>query len=366
MGVYIPPPNDDDNSKKVPDQNSNSSSSSGSGSSSSGTTVIRLPDPKRLIPHNPSIGLIWGPLTPASDNVPALCAMIGLQFCMGLGFFRTATRLFKRVPIMTSPTTTAYVRQGPWWKTGALVVVGGGLIFGCGLELSRLTLPYDPWYEEAHHYRKMAIKNGDKPSAWFGAYRYYDPLSLDIWIDKVGDWIKKVEKRIEDPDHFANVSIELAKDSNVIKPGSVTGNGEKNLLSKLNRQGKYKEIYLKLKETNDHRRSHLLNEELKDVYELNKAERIDAILEGKSQLVNPDYTKPGIQLGNHRMIDDDEFEMVWLNFEPWDELKLETDYDIRLIPRWAQENDTSNEQPDSILNESETTSNSNKPESNYV
>ena len=31
---------------------------------------------------------------------------------------------------------------------------------------------------------------------------------------------------------------------------------------------------------------------------------------------------------------DDEFELVWANFEPWDELRQETDYDVRLIPRW--------------------------------
>ena len=35
------------------------------------------------------------------------------------------------------------------------------------------------------------------------------------------------------------------------------------------------------------------------------------------------------------MDDDDQFEMVWLNFEPWDELKLDTEYDIRLVPSHA-------------------------------
>ncbi|KAG7664667.1 MGR1 [[Candida] subhashii] len=301
--------------------------------------------------------------------------MIGLQFCIGIGFFRTAYRLIRlgRIPPPNPaayPGGTGYIPppvRTSWWKTGGAVVIGSGMIFGAGLELSRLTLPYDPWYEEAQHYRKMAIKQGDKPSAWFGAYKYYDPLSLDSWIEKVGDWIKKVEKRIDDPDHFANVSIELAKDNNVIKPGErgVLGDGSRGLLSKLNNQGKYLEIYNKLRDTNDHRRKHLLEGELKDVVELNKAERIDAILEGKSELVNPEYTKPSIQLGNHRMIDDDDFEMVWLNFEPWDELKLETDYDIRLIPRWAWDDEEEEHSEDAAHpNEVELPSNSKGVETN--
>ena len=86
------------------------------------------------------------------------------------------------------------------------------------IELCRVTLPYDPWYDEAQHYRRMAVKNGDKPSSWFGAYRYYKPMDFKTWIDKVGDWIENVEKeiKIDDPANFANLSLELGKNSNVI------------------------------------------------------------------------------------------------------------------------------------------------------
>ena len=107
------------------------------------------------------------------------------------------------------------------------------------------------------------------------------------------------------------------------------------LLQQLNARGKYNEIHAKLKDNNDQRFAHMLNNELKDVNELNKAERLDLILEGKSDLINDDFAKPSITLGTHTIDNDDDFEMVWLNFEPWDELKLETDYDIRLIPRYA-------------------------------
>ena len=81
------------------------------------------------------------------------------------------------------------------------------------------------------------------------------------------------------------------------------------------------EIYTKLNENNTKRWEKLLHEDLNEVTELNKAPRLDLILEGKSDLINPEFTKSAIILGNHTMDDDDQFEMVWLNFEPWDELK---------------------------------------------
>ena len=118
-----------------------------------------------------------------------------------------------------------------------------------------------------------------------------------------------------------------------------------NLMSQMNKKGKYVEIYNRLRESNKSRYRTLLDTDLKDVQELNKAERIDLILEGKSPYSNPEYTKPHIQLGNHHVDTDDEFEMVWLNFEPWDELKLETDYDIRLIPHWRWA-DSDNSEPE--------------------
>ena len=90
-----------------------------------------------------------------------------------------------------------------------------------------------------------------------------------------------------------------------------------------------------MNENNTKRWEKLLHEDLNEVTELNKAPRLDLILEGKSDLINPEFTKSAIILGNHTMDDDDQFEMVWLNFEPWDELKLDTEYDIRLVPSYA-------------------------------
>ncbi|EMG51028.1 MGR1 Mitochondrial inner membrane i-AAA protease complex subunit MGR1 [Candida maltosa Xu316] len=344
MGVYIPPPNDKDEGDKKnvsKNSNSNSSSSSSSSSSSPGSTTIMIPNPAGLIPHNPKVGLIWGPLTPASDNRPALFSMIGLQFIIGCGFFKHARTLSRLRPMggyQVPNVAPKMVRTGSMWRIVLSALAGTALSFGSGLELCRVTLPYDPWYEEAKHYRRMAIKNGDKPSSWFGAYNYYRPMDFNAWSDKVEDWIKNVEREIssDDPDNFANLSVELGKSSNVINVHRQQQQGG-GVLSKLNNKGKYLEIYNRLTENNDRRWKELLDTDLRDVDEINKGERLDLILEGKSDLVNPNFTKSALILGNHTIDDDDKFEMVWLNFEPWDELKIDTEYDIRLIPSSMRE-----------------------------
>ncbi|ABN64284.1 predicted protein, partial [Scheffersomyces stipitis CBS 6054] len=305
-----------------------------------GTTTYYIPNPSTWIPHNPSAGLIWGPLTPSSDNRPALYGMVGLQFILGLGFFRAARQLYRPRTIVTSVNSIPqhFTPKGSFWKASIPALTGAVAIYGCGLELSRLMLAYDPWYEEAKYYRRVAIKNGDKPSAWFGAYDYYKPMSTKAWIDKVGIWIKATEHELSEKQEVLDVSIVQANSSNPDDKGHVEHVlipvKKNNLMSQMNKKGKYVEIYNRLRESNKSRYRTLLDTDLKDVQELNKAERIDLILEGKSPYSNPEYTKPHIQLGNHHVDTDDEFEMVWLNFEPWDELKLETDYDIRLIPHW--------------------------------
>lgn len=339
MGVYIPPPNDnnnerDDSTSKAQKKNGTSNPVNPlTSSSASDSTTIVIPNPKSLIPHNPSVGLIWGPFTPSSDNRPALCTMIGLQFLLGVGCFRFARNQLRHrlVPVPNGPPQS--IRSGSIFKLVIFAAVGATVVFGSGLEISRLILPYDPWYEEARHYRKVAIKNGDKPSLWFGAYKYYQPMSLRKWTELLHSWFENVSQELEEPEGFQNLSIELGEKNNVLSAGKASA--KFGLLEKLNTRGKYNEIHAKLKDNNDKRFEHMLSNELKDVNEMNKAERLDLILEGKSDLVNDNFSKPSITLGSHTIEDDDDFEMVWLNFEPWDELKLETDYDIRLIPRYA-------------------------------
>ncbi|KAI3403546.2 MGR1 [Candida oxycetoniae] len=297
---YIPPP-DGDKDTKASKNKSHPVNPIKTSSSSSDSTTITIQSP--IFPRNPSVGLIWGPLMPASDNRPALCTMIGLQFFLGVGLFRYARRQ------LSLPQRG----RGTVLKSILAVASGGSLIFGCGLEISRLILPYDPWYEEAKRYRELAIKNGETPSLWFGAYNYYRPMNVKSWSDKLGTWFENVEKEMN------------SGESQIEKPSGI--------LHRLDKK-KFSEVYAKLRENNNTRFKELLSE-LQGVDELNKAERLDLILEGKSNYINSEFNKPGIQLGTHNMDSDEDFEMVWLNFEPWDELKLETDYDIRLIPRYA-------------------------------
>ncbi|WLF77536.1 mitochondrial inner membrane i-AAA protease complex subunit [Lodderomyces elongisporus] len=372
---YIPPPGDnDDNGKKSNKKTQNTSKPISSDSTPDGTTITII-NPMSLIPRNPSFGLIWGPLTPASDNRPAMYTMVALQIAIGVRFFRYARTHLRRHPVPQAQfhappglgvnsmiSTTAnqtysappqqFLRRskGDVFKSILAITTGSLLIFGSGLEIARMMLPYDPWYDEAQFYRKQAVRNGDKPNFWFGAYQYYQPMTYKEWHSKVSKWIDSVEKEIK-VDETTFVIDKDGKARGGIGPagvGYVNGAGQQSgaasaaaavakPLFQIRNRAKYQQIHAKLYNANETRMRELLANELNDtnVNELNKAERLDKILEGKSDLVNPNFNKPSISLGNHPMESDDEFEMVWLNFEPWDELKMETDYDIRLIPRYA-------------------------------
>lgn len=315
MGVYIPPPSEGGNA------GGNAGGSSGKGSGvggSGGGAVITIPNPASYIPRNPSIGLkLFGPLVPASDNVSGLYFLTALQFTFGLVAYTRARQLRKANLARLGIANTFKRRMTKY----ACVVGGLYLIFQSGLELTRLLLPYDPWQEEARFYRRVATKNGDNPSWWFGATGYYKPMSFQEWNQKVEAWIKTTANSLEHEDLAAKVPAAAEASSR--------------LLATLAQKGRYGEIHQQLRETNEHRFAALLAHDLNEVNELNKAARIDLILEGKGPVqVNANYTKPPIQLGNHSVDSDNEFEVAWLNFEPWDELKLETEYDIRLVPRW--------------------------------
>lgn len=289
---YIPPP-DEPAGLKPP--------------SSSRLDVITI-----AIPRNPLVGLVWGPLVPALDNRPALWTAIGVQLFIGVWLFSKARQIVRQARYFGRSAALAALKL-------AVPVLGGlVLVFGSGLEIARLCLPYDPWYDEARHWRRVATKNGVTPLWWWGAYGQYQPMPFKQWLELVNAWLKRQEAAIDDGSH----------------PGLKGPLASSPILATLNKNAKYLEVYTKLRESNIARTKALLDGELKDVNELNKAERIDLILEGKSPFVNPNYTKLHIQLGTFSIELDDEFDVAWQNFNPWDELKMETDYDIRLVPRW--------------------------------
>lgn len=268
------------------------------------------------IPRNPLVGLVWGPLTPLLDNRVAMASAIALQLAIGIWGFSKARHIYK--------LARYYHQLRPKLALKALVpfVAGTVLVFGLGLEMARMALPYDPWYDEARHWRRVAERHGHKPLSWFGAYNLYTPMPFKQWLEMVNQWLKVKERQIA-------------------SGGGDGGPAKPQVLRQLNPPGKYNELYQGIHDANTKRYHELLQNELKDVNELNKAERIDLILEGKLPWVNPHYAKPHIQLGTFQMDLIEDFEMAWDNFNPWEELKLETDCDIRLIPRWKWSDDPS-------------------------
>lgn len=315
MGVYIPPNNSDNN-----------------GDDSSKTSVWRYFIHNKLAySPNPSFGLkIWGPLVPSSDNVTGLRILTGFQLFLGMLILRRS-RLFrnKRLGQLGIPNT--FDKRFRKWGYG---LFGSFLIYNSGFEIVRLLLPYDPWSEEAKYYKNLALRNGDPVSWWFGS-RNYTPMSLQEFLHNFENWADN-KYNLEDINQDV-IIINRGNDfpESVVKVGS---------LAVLLNHEKFNQVHQNLQNQNKSTLHNLLENELKDVNELNKAPRIDLILEGKVK-VNTGYSKPSIQLGNHKLDTDDQFDSVWKHFDPWKELKIETDYDIRLIPRWHdQANEDSNKE----------------------
>ena len=182
-------------------------------------------------------------------------------------------------------------------------------------------LPYDPWNDEAKFYRHLAIKNGERPNWWFGAFHYYEPMSFQEWNRRVELWILDAEAQLDSAD-----GTQMAQFEHMNRQSAA-------LFSKLANKGRYAEIYKDLSTTNKRHYLELLEHDLANVHSLNKAERIDAILEDKSSIkYNEHYPKPPIQLRNHTLTSDDDLDVAWINLNPWEELQQELVLEIRLIP----------------------------------
>lgn len=329
MGVYIPPP------------------SSGKEDGKSAHILGSVPPPltyslENLLRGNPSVGLkVWGPLVPASDDRFALFALSTFQVFIGVSLLGRFMRLRK------TPGPRTF---GSFVDKTLSLGLGASAIFSAGLEFPRLGLSYDPWRDEAEFYRRLVIKNGVRPDPWIGPIGYYRPMGLDSWLRKVGDNLVNVTTRLEDTQAKDDT---LTPDITAIMHQSQIGDSIKSLGIVPPPVGqaymKFKAFHSKIRERNQSFYQELLSGSLKDVNELNKAARLDSIMEGTSDVqINEEYAKPQIQLGSHRLETDEEFEMVWYNFEPWDELKIETTYDVRLIPKWSVKNNKAGEEPEAV------------------
>lgn len=276
-----------------------------------------------FIPRNPSVGLrLFTPLVPASDNKPALFLVSTFQLLMGL------TLMTRRIP---------RIGESPFWaRTGSItrILAGSGLIFLSGLEYARMMIPYDPWCEEAKKWRKWAIKRGYNPSWWFGAIWWYDPMLMEEWRERTSIWVDNTANAMETPQGSTNSSSILLSSID-LGPNQSLRMGESST---------YHDIYSNLHQINRKRHRESLETSLADVNELNKAKRLDALMEGKGDVqLNEDYEKPYIQLGDQRIDTDADFENAWAVFDPWDELGLEVQHYIRLIPHWTEDGESEGE-----------------------
>lgn len=269
-------------------------------------------------PQNPSIGLrLLTPIVPASDNKPALFLVTTAQLLMGL------TLMTRRVPGVGETLVRA--------RTASVFryMAGCGLVIMSGLEYGRLLVPYDPWYEEARQWRQWAVRHSLNPSWWFGGIWWYTPMAMDQWRLKTSRWINNaanvLELEPESPNAGNSVLASIA-----IGPHARLKPGESNT---------YHDIYTNLRQINTKRTRDLLEGDLAKVTELNKAQRLDDLMEGKGPVhLNEEFTKAHIQLGHFTLEPDWEFEMAWGNFEPWAE--MDRDIDIRLVPTWRRDDES--------------------------
>lgn len=204
-------------------------------------------------------------------------------------------------------------------------LAGLTLVFMLGLEYARLMIPYDPWSDEAKEWRHWAVKRGLKPSWWFGATNYYSPMTMEEWKNRTLVWINNTANAMEYDEENAEGVVDESLSKISVGPSAMLKAGTLET---------FHEIYATLRNANEKRTKELVEGTLKDVTELNKAERIDAMLEGDDADV--EYEKPSIELGSHTMDTDEDFDMVWANFEPWDEIGQEMEFDVRLVPRWSE------------------------------
>lgn len=276
-----------------------------------------------LIPRNPSVGLrLFTPIVPASDNKPALFLVSTFQLLLGL------TLMTRRTP---------RIGESPFWaRTGSITryLAGSGLVLLSGLEYARMMIPYDPWCEEAKSWRQWAVKRGYRPSWWFGAIWWYDPILMDEWREKTSIWVENTANAMETPQGSTN--------SNSILLSSIDLGPNQSL--RMGESSTYHDIYSNLHHINKKRHREALETALADVNELNKAARLDAIMEGKGDVhLNDEYEKPHMQLGDQMIETDDDFENAWAVFDPWDELGLEVQHFIRLIPHWTDDGENESE-----------------------
>lgn len=277
MGLFIPPNSDRNN-------NNNSKNPAN-------PKEDNQDDSKIIFFTRPSVGLkVWGPLVPASDCLACLYGLTAFQTMMGLIMFRHTRIIWHQTSFLA--------------RTSKLlsVVTGGYLIFNSGLEISRLILPYDPWYEEAKVSRSKAIKQGLKPNFWFGPIDY-KPMSFKQWSSKVDTWVEETESQINHQE-----SPTFAMQNHQIHS-----------------------IYQQLRALN--------KQHNQDILKNLKMPGFKDMLPNFQSFTNPEFDRPQVVIPKGNELKDDiDFLEAWELNDPWESLARDTEYEVRFIPkfRWIE------------------------------
>lgn len=282
MGVYIPPSND-----------------SGSSDKGGGKNGVFGDKGKVVFYSRPSVGLkIWGPLVPASDYLPGLYTLTALQMLIGFTMIKNVRNIWH--------VRTPFARASKFLST----VGSGYLIFNSGLEVSRLTLPYDPWYEEAKQARLQAQQEGKKVNFWFGPWDL-KPMSFQEWNKKVDIWILKTESDYENEmNEEGEKTIDFTNASPILHSA-----------------------YLDAKKANQQRNSEILQL-------LENKNSFKDILPNYQTFSNFPIEKQHLVIPKDNHLEDDfDVDEIWELNNPWENLAIETSHMVRFIPkfRWIEE-----------------------------
>lgn len=247
--------------------------------------------------YRPNVGLkIWGPLVPASDFLPGLYSLTAMQAIVGLVMFKHVRNIWH--------VKTAFGRFSKFLNAFA----GSYLIFNSGLEVSRLILPYDPWYDEAKAARATAKAAGQHVNFWFGPWDF-KPMSFRQWSEKVDEWVLHQEAQLEHAEQNPNLQ----------KSFSVANK-------------EFHAVHMKLRELNKQRNSQILKQ-------LQDSDSFKEILPNYQNFANIEFDRPPVTLPQENNLEDDlDFLQAWEMNDPWTALGQDTVYVVRFIPkfRWIE------------------------------
>lgn len=281
-----------------------------------------------FFPTNPALMLTYlKPIFPAADNRVALASVITGNALAG---FLLMTRRTPNLKTSISAARFSLILR----KITGLLMVASSLI-----ESTRFLLPYDPWAEEAEEWRHWAIRGGDDPGWWFGAIKWYEPMKMPYFADIVSKRLANDRLAIK------REQMPMKRDALLQAFAALPGGPLEELVRYAPPSfSDHLYMYKEFKEFNAKHQSELLQGKLKDVNELNKMGRIDSYLEQKITNENeveysdfevdepqPIHLPDGL---TRRDWDSNEtlFANAWIRCDPWYEMYLRNQMEVRVIP----------------------------------